>query len=83
MYIFETLNNLFNGGIIMGNSSRFYADIMSMHREVTGSCNLVVVKLPNRETIWFVVDCGLFQEKDLAQQTLQTEMMCYMTQIRK
>ena len=35
-----------------------------MHPEVTGSCMLAVVKLPDRETIKFVVDCGIFQEKD-------------------
>ena len=45
-------------------NNRFYADIMPMHPEVTGSCFLVVVKLPNFETIKFVVDCGLFQEKE-------------------
>ncbi len=48
----------------MGSKERFYADVMAMHPEVTGSCNLVVVKLPNGETIRFVVDCGLFQEKE-------------------
>ena len=48
----------------MGSKVRFYCDIMGVHPEVTGSCNLVVVKLPNGETIKFVVDCGLFQEKD-------------------
>ena len=32
--------------------------------EVTGSCNLVIVKFPDGRTIRFVVDCGLFQEKD-------------------
>ena len=47
----------------MGSKVRFYCDIMGVHPEVTGSCNLVVVKLPNGETIKFVVDCGLFQEK--------------------
>jgi metallo-beta-lactamase family protein len=46
----------------MGSKERFYADIMAMQPEVTGSCNLIVVKLPNKETIRFVVDCGLFQE---------------------
>lgn len=45
-----------------GVRSRFYADIMSFHQEVTGSCNLVVVKYPNGETSKFMVDCGLFQE---------------------
>lgn len=44
--------------------SRFYCDIMAIHPEVTGSCMLVIVKLPTRETIRFVVDCGLFLEKE-------------------
>ena len=44
--------------------SRFYCDIMAMHPEVTGSCMLVIVKLPTQETIRFVVDCGIFQEKE-------------------
>ncbi len=47
-----------------GVRSNFYADIMSQHQEVTGSCHLVVVKLPNGETIRIMVDCGLFQEKE-------------------
>lgn len=47
----------------MGSKIRFYCDIMGVHPEVTGSCNLIVVKLPNGETVKFVVDCGLFQEK--------------------
>lgn len=51
----------------MGKKERFYVDIMSMHDEVTGSCNLVIVKLPNGRTIRFVVDCGLFQEKEYNQ----------------
>lgn len=48
----------------MGKKERFYVDVMAMHPEVTGSCNLVIVKLPNRETLRIVVDCGLFQEKE-------------------
>ena len=47
----------------MGNCCRFYADIMALHEEVTGSCNLVIVKFPNGEKLRFVVDCGLFQEQ--------------------
>lgn len=47
----------------MGKKERFYVDIMAMHPEVTGSCILAIVKLPNRETLRVVVDCGLFQEK--------------------
>lgn len=46
----------------MGSKNRLYVDIMDVHQEVTGSCHLVIAKLPNKETIRFVVDCGLFQE---------------------
>ena len=48
----------------MGKKERFYADIMSMHQEVTGSCNIVTVRLPYGEKFHFVVDCGLFQETE-------------------
>ena len=47
-----------------GVRSNFYVDIMSQNQEVTGSCHLVVVKLPNGETLRIMVDCGLFQEKE-------------------
>lgn len=45
----------------MGRKERFYADIMSAHPGVTGSCNIVTVRLPNGEKFHFIVDCGLFQ----------------------
>lgn len=48
----------------MGQKERFYVDIMALQEEVTGSCNLVVVKYPNGETTRFIVDCGLFQERE-------------------
>lgn len=47
-----------------GTKTKFYIDIMAFHPEVTGSCNLVVVKYPDGTTTKFVVDCGLFQEKE-------------------
>lgn len=47
----------------MSKKEPLYADIMAMHPEVTGSCNLVVVKFPNGNTTRFVVDCGMFQER--------------------
>ncbi len=43
---------------------RFYADIMALNDEVTGSLYLVIVKFPNGKELRFVVDCGLFQEKE-------------------
>ena len=46
----------------MGSKDRLYADIMAVHPEVTGSCNLVIVKQPDNSTVKFVVDCGLFVE---------------------
>ena len=48
----------------MGSNYRFYADVMAMQEEVTGSCNLVIVKFPDGETTRFVADCGLFQEEE-------------------
>ena len=48
----------------MGKKERFYADIMATHPEVTGSCNLLIVKFPNGETTRIVVDCGMFQERE-------------------
>ncbi len=46
----------------MGNKAKMYVDVMSLSNEVTGSCFLCVLKLPNKEVIRFIVDCGLFQE---------------------
>lgn len=47
-----------------GTRTKFYADIMSFHPGVSGSCNLVVAKFPNGETTKFMVDCGLFHKDD-------------------
>lgn len=52
----------------MGKGERFYADIMSVHPEVTGSCNFVSVRLTNGERFNFIVDFGLFQETDYIEQ---------------
>ena len=41
----------------------FYVDVMALHPEVTGSCNVVTVRLPYGKKIHFIVDCGLFQDK--------------------
>lgn len=46
-----------------GVRTKFYADVMAFHPEVTGSLNLVVVKFPDGNTVKFIVDCGLFQER--------------------
>ena len=51
----------------MGSKSPFHVDLMAVHSEVTGSCNLVIVKYPDGETTRFIVDCGLFQEKEYSQ----------------
>lgn len=48
----------------MGSKYNFYADIMSTNQGVTGSCNSVVVRFPNGEKVRFLVDCGLYQEKE-------------------
>ena len=63
LFSYHLIFNKIKGDLFMGKKERFYADIMAMHPEVTGSCNLVIVKFPNGETRRIVVDCGLFQEK--------------------
>lgn len=50
-----------------GARTKFYADIMAFHPEVTGSLNLVVVKYPDGTTTKFIVDCGLFQEREYSE----------------
>lgn len=47
----------------MASKERFYVDISTSCDEVTQSCHLVVTKLPNGETVKFIVDCGLFYAK--------------------
>lgn len=51
----------------MGNTSRFYADIMALHKEVTGSCSLIPIKFPDGHTKKILVDCGLFQEMEYSE----------------
>lgn len=48
----------------MGLRERFYAHITALHPEVTGSCLFVDVCYPNERRTKFLVDCGLFQEKE-------------------
>lgn len=48
----------------MGNKSKFYANIEAMHDEVTGSCILTSVTFPDGNKLRFLVDCGLYQEKE-------------------
>lgn len=48
----------------MGRKEPFYADIMDVHLEVTGSGHIVPVRLPNGKKFQFLVDFGLFQEEE-------------------
>ncbi len=57
----------------MGQKDRIYADVMAIHPEVTGSCHQVVAKLPNKETIKFIVDCGMFQEREYSELNYKLE----------
>ena len=43
---------------------RFYADVMALHPQVTGSCNIVTTRFPDGKKFHFVTDCGLFQGRD-------------------
>lgn len=51
----------------MGNTNRFYIDVMAIHNEVTGSCMLNIIKFPDGTTKRLVVDCGLFQESEYSE----------------
>lgn len=48
--------------------ANMYVDIVALHKEVTGSCNICTVRLPNKEKVKFIVDCGLFQEENYQKQ---------------
>lgn len=48
----------------MDSSHRIKTYVTSYSEEVTGSCNHVKVVWPDGRQVSFVVDCGLFQEKD-------------------
>ena len=48
----------------MGKKERMYVDIMAAHPGVTGSMLLVIVKYPNGASTKFIVDAGLFQERE-------------------
>jgi Cft2 family RNA processing exonuclease len=56
--------NSYLENVEMGNKTKMYVDIMALHQEVTGSCFLCVVKLPDKTTTRFIVDCGVFQEEE-------------------
>lgn len=48
----------------MDSRLKIKAYVTSYSEEVTGSCNHVKVDWPNGRELSFVVDCGLFQEKE-------------------
>lgn len=40
-----------------------YVDVMTFNENVTGSCNLCVVKFNDGTGVKFLVDCGQYQER--------------------
>ncbi|MBQ9314646.1 MAG: MBL fold metallo-hydrolase [Clostridia bacterium] len=50
----------------MGKKIKFYADIMAFNSKVTGSRTLCSIRFPNDEHVKFLVDCGMFHEKENA-----------------
>ena len=57
----------------MGLRKSFYADVTALHPEVTGSCLTMRVQFPNGRKTNFIVDCGLFQEKEKGYNSLNKE----------
>ena len=49
----------------MGNQFKLRVDIRSMHKNVTGSCTLVTIHMPDGE-LKFLIDCGLYQGEENA-----------------
>lgn len=48
----------------MGKKERFYVDVMALHPQVTGSCNIITTRFPDGRKSLFVTDCGLFQGRE-------------------
>lgn len=48
----------------MGQRSNFYVDVRALHSEVTGSCFVCKISFSNGEKRFFLVDIGMFQEKE-------------------
>ena len=48
----------------MGRKKNPYVDLMACHPEVTGSCILCNIQLPDGSSKKVLVDCGLFQEDE-------------------
>lgn len=51
----------------MALKSRSYIDLSTMCNKVTGSCHLGDINFPNGRDMKFIVDCGLYQEKEDAE----------------
>lgn len=47
----------------MGERNRMYADIVSLQKEVTGSCIPITIKFNDETTKHLLIDCGMFQEE--------------------
>src|SRR5699024_1505241 len=62
-----TQKNNYSRSDKMSSKKGFFYTITALHPEVTGSCLLVTVHYPDGNTMMFIVDCGLFQEKPYTQ----------------
>ena len=48
----------------MGQKAKFYAEIRTLNNRVTGSCYICKICFSTGEKRYFLVDCGMFQEKE-------------------
>ena len=48
----------------MGQKSNFYVEVRALHTEVTGSCFVCKISFAGGEKKFFLVDLGMFQEKE-------------------
>ena len=48
----------------MGKRTRFYVETKGYHEKVTGSCIENIITWPNGEKFCFLIDYGMYQEKE-------------------
>ena len=58
-----------------GKRTRFYVEIKGYHENVTGSCIENIITWPNGEKFRFLIDYGMYQEKEYEELTFHNNVM--------
>lgn len=57
-----------------GKRTRFYVEIKGYHENVTGSCIENIITWPNGEKFYFLIDYGMYQEKEYEELSYNEEI---------